>query len=654
MHFADLRFDNSSLHALPVEDVPDDARLVQPQRQVKGACWSPIKPEPLKSPVLVAASLPCLGLLDLQAAQVEDPSFVEHFSGNRLLPGSETAAHCYAGHQFGHFSGQLGDGAAIYLGEVLNSQNERWEVQLKGAGPTPYSRTADGRKVLRSSIREFLASEALYHLGIPTTRAGSVITSDSKVVRDMFYTGNAKQERCSVVLRVAPTFIRFGSFEIFKPTDSTTGRAGPSFTKDSALQAQMLPVMLNHVIKTYFPGLWEQHNGDSLQQASDPSQKHAMYLDFFREVVRRTAAMVAAWQCVGFCHGVLNTDNMSIIGVTLDYGPYGFLDRYDPGYVCNHSDDSGRYDYQSQPSICRWNCLKLAEAIQGALPLSKAKQELEIFDQEFDRCYWASMRRKLGLVEVDGGEEDQELMTDLLQVMHDTGADFTNTFRRLANFPMPTTHPQGEQDRQPTAAGPSGSGHESTAMEEQLLNNLAPSEVMAKAAKPRLPIEQLQFLQMLAGKDPAILAQFGASAQMIQAEIERMNASAKLQDVTPAQKAQNDRKAWQGWLARYGARLHREAEAGADPQKRVQTMNATNPRYILRNWIAQQAIEKAEKGDYSEVRRVLKLLQHPFSDDIAAQIAEESSNDEAACSRTLVYDGPVPAWAAGLCVSCSS
>ncbi|KAL8622008.1 hypothetical protein ACOMHN_035536 [Nucella lapillus] len=372
-----LNFDNKALRDLPVDPNPDNR-----QKQVHGACFSKVQPTPVKNPQLVACSLPALKLLDLPPAEAQRPDFAEYFGGNRLLPGSEPAAHCYCGHQFGSFAGQLGDGATMYLGEVVNEAGERWEVQFKGAGLTPYSRQADGRKVLRSTIREFLCSEALHHLGIPTTRAGTCVSSDSTVTRDIFYNGNAKQERCSIVLRIAQTFVRFGSFEIFKPEDELTGREGPSVGR-----ADMLKQLLDYTASTFYPEIWSHH---------ESGDKEEMYVDMFREIVRRTAHLVAEWQCVGWCHGVLNTDNMSILGLTIDYGPFGFMDKYNPQFICNASDDGGRYTYEKQPEICKWNCGKLAEAIQGAVSLDKTRPVLEeIFDPEFSRRYTSKMRRKV-------------------------------------------------------------------------------------------------------------------------------------------------------------------------------------------------------------------------------------------------------------------
>lgn len=241
--FETLTFDNLALRTLPI-----DKEKRNYVRTVSGAVFSRVSPTPLESPEVVVVSEDAMMLLDLPASECARKDAAEYLSGNKLMPGSETASHCYCGHQFGYFAGQLGDGAAMYLGEVINRKGERWEIQLKGAGLTPYSRSADGRKVLRSSLREFLCSEAMHFLGIPTTRAGACVTSSTTVSRDMFYDGHPRDEKCSVILRIAPTFIRFGSFEIFKTLDPFTGRVGPSVgRKDILLQ------LLDYTIQTFFP-----------------------------------------------------------------------------------------------------------------------------------------------------------------------------------------------------------------------------------------------------------------------------------------------------------------------------------------------------------------------------------------------------------------
>ena len=292
-----LRFDNRSLRVLPVN--ADRSSLNEPQ-EVSGACFSHAVPTPIANPTLVAASDDVIRTLGIAPTELSRADFAAHFCGNELLRGSEPAAHCYCGHQFGQFAGQLGDGATMYLGELLNPAGERWEIQLKGGGRTHYSRSADGRKVLRSSLREFLCSEANAALGLPTTRAATLVTSDTRVERDVHYTGEPIMERASVVMRVARSFIRFGSFQICLPEDSVTGRAGPSHGMP---ESKVLGPLIDHVADLL-----------GVPQQQQQQQQQQRRLLAFGEVVRRTAALVAGWQCVGFCHGVLNTDNLSVLG----------------------------------------------------------------------------------------------------------------------------------------------------------------------------------------------------------------------------------------------------------------------------------------------------------------------------------------------------
>lgn len=535
--------------------------------------------------------------------------------------------HCYCGHQFGQFAGQLGDGAAMYLGEVCTEAGERWELQLKGAGPTAFSRQADGRKVLRSSIREFLCSEAMFHLGVPTTRAGSCVSSQSTVVRDAFYDGNPRPEPCAVVLRLAPTFLRFGSFEIFKPRDEHTGRAGPSVGRDD-IRLQML----DYVISTFYPEIQACHPGDHVQ-------RHAA---FFREVTRRTARLVAEWQCVGFCHGVLNTDNMSIVGLTIDYGPFGFLDRYDPDHVCNASDTAGRYSYSKQPEVCKWNLQKLAEALDPALPLELAEAILaEEFDAEFGRHYLQKMRRKLGLVQTEQ-EGDGALVAQLLETMHLTGADFTNSFYLLNSFP---TAPESPDLDGFLAA---------------LTAQCASLEELRLAFRPQMDPRQLSMMLMLAQSNPQLLALIGTRASLAR-ELERVEQQSRLEQLSEAELHGKNRSRWAAWLHNYRARLEKDREASSDAvtwqAERTRVMRANNPKYVLRNYIAQGAIEAAESGDFSEVRRVLKLLETPYGGEAEAEAAEPAEASEAAeetggaAGRRRSYSSKPPLWAAELCVT---
>eukprot|EP01034_Spumella_vulgaris_P034182 gene34182-42145_t len=379
----------------------------------------------VKNPVLVAKSQSALDLIGL-TPNIDDSELAEYLSGNKIIPGSQPAAHCYCGHQFGSFAGQLGDGATMYLGEVINPEGKRWELQLKGAGKTPFSRTADGRKVLRSSIREFLGSEALFYLNVPTTRSGSCVTSDSTVERDPFYDGTVLNERCSVITRIAENFFRFGSFEIFKPLDEDNDRAGPS-AGNEMLKKQLF----DHILK-YFPDL-QPVAVDEKYSTSEP--KTGLYVAYFHEIVKRTIELVVRWQCTGFVHGVLNTDNLSLMGLTLDYGPYGFIDHFDPEYVPNGSDGSGRYSYSNQPSVCAWNLMKLSEVLSPLLPKAIAEEVLNTYEAQYDDLYNLEMNKKFGFVNSGTGESTTSaLTTSFFSTLALTSCDFTDSFVALTEF----------------------------------------------------------------------------------------------------------------------------------------------------------------------------------------------------------------------------
>ncbi|XP_066561595.1 selenoprotein O1 isoform X2 [Amia ocellicauda] len=582
-----LHFDNVVLRRLPLDTSQEPG-----SRTVRGACFSRVQTQPLLKPRFVAVSAPALSLLGLDAEEVlQDKLGAEYLSGSRLLPGSEPAAHCYCGHQFGHFAGQLGDGAACYLGEVrapLNQSPEllrdnpagRWEIQLKGAGLTPYSRQADGRKVLRSSVREFLCSEAMFWLGIPTTRAGSLVTSESRVLRDIYYSGQPRSERCSVVLRIAPTFIRFGSFEIFRPQDELTGRKGPSVNL-SDLRAQLL----DYVIDTFYPNIQQDHAEDRIKRNTA----------FFREVSERTARLVAQWQCVGFCHGVLNTDNMSVLGLTLDYGPFGFMNRFDPDFVCNASDTGGRYSYRAQPSVCRWNLVRLAEALGPELPPHLAEAVLNDFLPLYNAHYLGIMRRKLGLLRRES-PEDEELVTLMLQTMHNTGADFTNTFRCLSQVPCPGVLAKGCDSGEPSDLGDHAV--------EMLLSHCASLEELRAAQRPTMDPRELAMIMTLAQSNPSLF-QFLSDRKSVSQELQRLERFKELLEMSEEQLRERQREAWKCWLYKYRMRLALECKGESDlaelEAERVRVMNRTNPLIVLRNYIAQNAIEAAEIGDYSEI-----------------------------------------------------
>ena len=487
-----LEFDNRFVRELP-GDPESGPRL----RQVEGALWSPVMPTPVAAPRLVAHSREMAARLGIDEATVASPEFAEVFAGNKPWPGMQPYAANYGGHQFGHWAGQLGDGRAITLGEVVNAAGERWELQLKGAGPTPYSRMADGRAVLRSSIREFLCSEAMHHLGVPTTRALSLVATGEAVVRDMFYDGHPRPEPGAVVCRVAPSFIRFGNFEL----PYSRGDAG------------LLRTLADFTIRRDYPQL--AGGGD------------ALYAAWFGEVCERTAVMVAHWMRVGFVHGVMNTDNMSILGLTIDYGPYGWIDNFDPDWTPNTTDAQGRrYRFGWQPKIAYWNLTRLAHALS---PLFGDADVLNAGLQRYLDAFVAADRdniaRKFGIAECR--DEDLELMQALHGLMQVAEIDMTLFFRGLSD------------------AGPS-------------------PDVAA-------------FTEAFYDDD-------------------------KRDAALPALRA---------WLHRYAARL---ADDPLEPGMRRERMRAANPKYVLRNYLAQQAIDRAESGDDEGVRELLDVVRRPCDD----------------------------------------
>ncbi len=521
-----LRFDNRVIRELPADPEPANNR-----RQVRGACYSRVLPTKVPQPKLVAYTREVADLLDLSYEACESETFTQVFAGNRLLPGMEPYAWCYGGHQFGNWAGQLGDGRAINLGEVVNRRGERWALQLKGAGPTPYSRTADGLAVLRSSVREFLCSEAMHHLGVPTTRALSLITSGENVIRDMFYDGNPKAEPGAIVCRVAPSFTRFGNFEIF----ASRGEIG------------VLKQLLDFTIHTDFPHLGE------------PSPR--VYLDWFDEVCRRTADMMVHWVRVGFVHGVMNTDNMSVLGLTIDYGPYGWLEDYDPDWTPNTTDAGGRrYRFGNQPYIAQWNLFQLANAIY---PLINQAEPLQQALSDYAQCYeqgWqAMMTQKLGLGAFDPATDD-ELISQLLDVLQLVETDMTIFFRRLA-----------------------------------LVDSELDSQQRANDDALMAPLEEAYY-------DP--------------------------EKLIPEHRARIG-----NWLRAY---LSRARQNGIPDARRREHMNAVNPKYVLRNYLAQLAIEKAEQGDSSTVTELLDVLRRPYDEqpgkESFAQKRPEWARHRAGCS----------------------
>ncbi len=498
-----LRFDNRFTRDLPADSVNEIER-----RQVLGACYSRVRPTPVAAPRLVAYSREAAALLDLSETVCRSEAFTRVFSGNLLLPGMDPHAACYGGHQFGNWAGQLGDGRAINLGEVVNQRDEHWTLQLKGAGPTPYSRTADGLAVLRSSLREFLCSEALFHLGIPTTRALSLILTGETVERDMFYDGHSKEEPGAIVCRLAPSFIRFGNFEIFAARGDVAN----------------LRVLADYTIRTAFPHLGE------------PSPE--VYLQWFNEICRTSAELMVHWLRVGFVHGVMNTDNMSILGLTIDYGPYGWLEDYDPTWTPNTTDSAGRrYCFGRQPQIAHWNLAQLANALYPLINETQPlEQALRDYTRQFDQGWQNMMAAKLGLVAYEPAL-DRDLIQELLRLLPEVETDMTLFFRAL---PLVSTAP----------------------------------EAAALSLKERIA--------------PLLPAYY------------------RPEQLTPAYQ---DRVA--AWLARYSERLQRDH---LPYEVRKERMDAINPKYVLRNYLAQLAIDKVEQQDFSLVEELMEVLRHPYEE----------------------------------------
>ena len=492
------------------EQLPGDPATSNQRRQVNGACYSRVHPARVAAPKLIAHSREVAALLGMSPEVCASEEFVEVMSGNRLLEGMDPYATCYGGHQFGNWAGQLGDGRAINLGEIVNQQGERRVLQLKGAGPTPYSRSADGLAVLRSSVREFLCSEAMHHLGVPTTRALSLVSTGEEVMRDMFYDGNAKYEPGAIVCRVAPSFTRFGSFEIF------------AFRGDHTRLKQLA----DYTIETDFPHL------------GSPSPE--TYVAWFEEVCRRTVEMIVHWMRVGFVHGVMNTDNMSVLGLTIDYGPYGWLDNFDPDWTPNTTDAHGkRYRFGHQPDIALWNLQQFGNAIyplvQEVTPLQDV---LTACVSNFEERWRAMMAAKLGIG--DSAEDDDRLLiSDLINLLADAETDMTLFFRGLAEVAVV-----------PLADGAS------------------------------------------------------ADVSAMQPLMEAYYTPDKLPDAHVS--------ATLDWLGRYTRRVQR---TGLPPDIRREQMNRVNPRYVLRNYLAQLAIDKAEKGDPSVVRELLEVLRRPYDEN---------------------------------------
>ncbi len=525
-------FDNSFVTELPAD--PESANF---RRNVEGAAYSRVEPAVVANPALAAYSPEVAELLDLSPSAVAEERFTQAMSGNCVLDGSEPFAMAYAGHQFGSFAGQLGDGRAIALGEVLTSSAGRQMLQLKGAGPTPYSRGADGLAVLRSSIREFLCSEAMHHLGVPTTRALSLVTTGEQVMRDMFYDGRPGFEPGAVVCRVAPTFIRFGNFEL------------ASWRGDVDLLRQLA----DHTITHHFSHLLAR----PLPQR---------YVDWFVEIRDLTAAMIAEWMRVGFVHGVMNTDNMSILGLTIDYGPYGWLEDFDPGWTPNTTDAARkRYRYGAQPQIAHWNLMRLANALVPLIDDVEALQSaLDGFTDVYGQLWTSVVNAKLGLGEAPDdavARSDAELVDGVFSLLQRRETDMTIFFRRLSD--------------------------------------LAVGDIVE------------------ASNDASVAA---------------LVSDALYQPFRDSVADLADQAAIAAWLRQWANRV---AMTGTDADRQA-SMRRANPKYVLRNYLAQVAIDKATNGDMSEIDNLLDVLRRPYDDqpgrDEYAAKRPEWARERAGCS----------------------
>ena len=478
------------------DQLPADPNLENTRREVLEAVYSFVRPIKTSNPTLLHVSDEMQHTLDFSNEDIQSREFLEFVTGNSVLKNSKPFAMCYAGHQFGNWAGQLGDGRAINLGEIKD-----WAVQLKGSGPTPYSRTADGLAVLRSSVREYLCSEAMHHLGVPSTRALSLSLTGDKVLRDVMYNGNPAHEKGAIVSRVAKSFLRFGNFEIFS----------------SRNDIKNLKILTDYTIKSHFSHLGK------------PSKE--VYLQFFQEVSSKTLEMIIHWQRVGFVHGVMNTDNMSILGLTIDYGPYGWLEGFDFGWTPNTTDKQHkRYRYGNQPTIGLWNLYQLANAlyplIEEAAPLEKI---LEGYKSNFEKKSQNMMRAKLGLT--SDKETDINIIQSLENNLQATETDMTIFFRLLSSF-NPKQAEKGIELIQDAFYSP-----------EQLVGKV-------------------------------------------------------LTD-------------WKHWFVSYAKRLERETTPN---EEREQLMKTKNPKYVLRNYMAQLAIDKANKGDISLVEELYQVLKKPYEE----------------------------------------
>ena len=473
-----------------------EIKLTNPYLKLPPLCYDRVEPTPLKKPFLIHANQAIAKDLGLDMDVFKSDDFVRFVNGELQLNGSDNFAMCYAGHQFGVFVPRLGDGRAINIGTLNNLH-----MQLKGAGQTLYSRNGDGRAVLRSSIREYLMSEAMYGLGIETSRALAIIGSEQEVIRENW-------EKASIVLRVSPSWVRFGTFEYFAHTNNH----------------QELEALADYAIEECYPHLMIEDN---------------RYFHFFTEVMGKTARLMAHWQSVGFNHGVMNTDNMSILGITIDYGPYAFLDDYSTNYICNHTDRNGRYSFGNQPSIGEWNLHALALALSPLVSKERLEKIMTHYGRIYSRHFLYLMGEKLGLDRAE--ERDFELIKHLLGVLQSLNVDYTLFFRTLSRY-------DGTRE----------------------------------------PILRLGLLH-----NPMI-----------------------------------------DWLDSYDKRLE---ENQSSTEERHEKMLKTNPKFVLKNYMLQEAIDSADKGDFSVIAKLFEIAQEPYSEHEGCErwagvTPSEFKNQKLSCS----------------------
>jgi uncharacterized protein YdiU (UPF0061 family) len=479
-------------------ELPADSNLENSRRQVMNAAFSFAKPKKTAEPKILHVSPEMAAELNISKEDLKSKFFKNIITGNEVYPNTKPFAMCYGGHQFGNWAGQLGDGRAINLFEVEH-KHKNWKVQLKGAGETPYSRTADGLAVLRSSVREYLCAEAMFYLNVPTTRSLSLSLSGDNVLRDVLYDGNSAYEKGAIVSRISPSFLRFGSFEIFAARKDT----------------ENLKKLVDYTIKHHFSHL------------GAPSKES--YINFFKEISERTLEMIIHWQRVGFVHGVMNTDNMSILGLTIDFGPYGWLEGFDFGWTPNTTDrQNKRYRYGNQPNIGLWNLYQLANAlypiIEEVAPLNVI---LEQYKSEFEKKSLLMMKSKLGLFTWDEG--DVKLIQNLEDSLQLVETDMTIFFRNLSNFTDKNSGLQLIKE----------SFYDFENISDEVKNN------------------------------------------------------------------------WNLWFKKYDERLQIERISS---EERKEKMDAVNPKYVLRNYMSQLAIDEADKGNYTLIDELFQLLKKPYSE----------------------------------------